>query len=194
MTASKRSLVERFIVAAFVVPLFLGGCAAGTNMIAKDAKPPLAVKSDRAVLVIVRTTSFMGGYVVNNYLDGKLIGQTQFKSYFTTDVKPGTHYVISRADNTDAARINFEAGRIYFLQQGIYPGWNATTRYSPMTLNDAKKELAEASYLIYDTQRPGNDMSDKDFKEAKGDFEKENKEDPTRYKDVIEYKGHKLSK
>jgi uncharacterized protein DUF2846 len=174
--------------------LVLCSCAAGTHMVAKDPRPALTARSDRAVLVIVRTSIAYGGYGINNYLDGKLIGQTQGKSYFMTDVKPGTHYLMSRADNIDTARLKFEAGRIYFLQQGIYPGWDATARFSPMTPDDAKLEIQEASYLVYDRQKPGGDLPGKDYDKAKDDFDKENLEDPTQHKDILDYRGYKPGK
>jgi hypothetical protein len=171
-----------------ILPAFLWSCAAGTHMIAKEGKPSISAKSDKAVLVIMRTTSFGWGYVVDNFLDGKMIGQTQGKMFFITDVKPGVHYVISHADNTDTARLNLEAGKIYLLQQGIYPGWNAVTRFSPMTTEEFAKEVQEAAYVVYDTQKPGKDMSDKDFKEAKDDFEKEVKNGE--HTDTLQIKGY----
>lgn len=42
----------------------------------KETKPSLTTKSKMAVLVVIRLTSSGAGYVINNYLDGKLIGQT----------------------------------------------------------------------------------------------------------------------
>lgn len=171
-----------------ILPVFPGGCASGIHMIAKEGKPAISAKSDKAVLVIIRTTSFGWGSVVDNYLDGKMIGQTQGKMFFVTDVTPGAHYVISHADNTDTARLKFESGRIYLLQQGIYPGWNITTRFSPITPEEFAKEAQEATFVVYDTQHPGKDMSDKDVKEAKDDFEKEVKNGE--HKDTLQIKGY----
>jgi hypothetical protein len=176
------------LCAVLVLPLYLGGCVTGTHMITKEGRPAISAKSDKAVLVIIRTTSFGWGYVVDNYLDGKMIGQTQGKMFFVTDVTPGVHYVISHADNTDTARLNFEHGKIYLLQQGIYPGWNATTRYSPMTTEEFAQQVKEATYVVYDTQHPGKDMSDKDYKEAREDFEKEVKNGE--HKDTLQIKGY----
>jgi hypothetical protein len=161
-------------------------------MITMDTKPSLAAKSDKAVLVIVRTTSWGGGLVIDNYLDGKMIGQTRGKSFFIADVKPGEHFVMARAENVAAARINFEAGRIYFLDQSIYPGfWMARTGFSPMTAEEGKKQISESGcdYRVYDTNNPGPDMEAKDYNETKADFEKEVKEDPKRHKNILEYKG-----
>jgi hypothetical protein len=188
-SVSKGFVPKWFAVCALLIlPVILWSCVAGTHMIAKEGKPSISAKSDKAVLVIIRTTSFGWGNVVDNYLDGKMIGQTQGKMFFITEVKPGVHYVISHADNTDTARLNFEAGKIYLLQQGIYPGWNAVTRFSPMTTEEFAKEVQEATYVVYDTQKPGKDMSDKDFKEAKDDFEKEAKQGE--HKDTLQIKGY----
>jgi len=171
-----------------ILPIFLGGCVSGIHMIAKEGKPAISAKSNKALLVIIRTTSFGSGYVVDNYLDGIMIGQTQGKMFFITDVTPGVHYVVSHADNSDTARLKFESGKIYLLQQGIFPGWNITTRFSPVTVDEFAQQVKEATYVVYDTQHPGKDMSDKDFKEAKEDFEKEIKNGE--HKDVLQIKGY----
>ena len=188
-SASTRLLPKWFVLCVLLIlPAFLGGCAAGSHMIAKEGKPSVSAKSNMAVLVIIRTTSFGWGNLVDNYLDGKMIGQTQGKMFFVTDVTPGVHYVVSHADNTDTARLKFESGKIYLLQQGIYPGWNITTRFSPITAEEFAKEVQEATFVVYDTQHPGKDMSDKDFKEAKDDFEKEVKNGE--HKDILQIKGY----
>jgi hypothetical protein len=188
-SAAKMICMKRFLLGAlFVLPLVLGGCIAKTHMIAHESKPVIKPKSDKAILVIIRTTAFGGGNVVDNYLDGKMIGQTQGKVFFITEVKPGVHYVMSHADNTDTARLNFTAGKIYLLEQGIYPGWNITTRYSPMTPWEFAEQVQEANYVVYDTKNPGKDMLDKDFKEAKENFEKEVKQ--SEHIDTLQIKGY----
>ena len=171
-----------------ILPVFLGGCASGIHMIAQEGKPAISAKPSKALLVIIRTTSFGWSNIVNNYLDGKMIGQTQGKMFFITEVTPGVHYVISHADNTDAARLKFETNKIYLLQQGIFPGWNITTRFSPITTGEFAKEVQETKFVVYDTQHPGKDMSEKDLKEAKEDFEKEAK--GGEHKDVLQIKGY----
>jgi hypothetical protein len=171
-----------------ILPVCLGGCVSGIHMIAKEGKPAISAKSNKALLVIIRTTSYGWGSIVNNYLDGKMIGQTQGKMFFITEVTPGVHYVISHADNTDTARLKFESGKLYLLQQGIYPGWNITTRFSPITSDEFAQQVKEATYVVYDTQHPGQDMSEKDLKEAKNDFEKEVKSGE--HKDILQIRGY----
>ncbi len=61
-----------------------------------------------------------------------------------------------------------------------------------MTADVAMKEINNSGcdFRLYDAKNPGEDMSDKDFQEAKADFEKEVKEDPARHKDILEYHGY----
>ncbi len=200
----RKAVARRLTLAAvFLAPLFLGACG-GYHMITRDAKPSdYAVKSQKATLVIIRSTNWSGsvgtitvgpGPIVTNYLDKKMIGQTRGKSYFVTAVKPGAHYVMAQSQNTAVAHLNFEAGKIYILQQLLFPSLNPfnnipRTGFTPMTPGDFLKENKDAEFLVYDTQHPGAEMPEKDFKEAKKDFETEAREDPGRHKDTLQYRG-----
>ncbi len=183
-----RKLMVVVVLATLVV---LAACGGGAkHMTLMETKPRIAVKKDKAVLVIVRTTSLGGAIAIDNYLDGKMIGQTKGKSYFVTDVNPGSHYVMAHAENWAAARINFAAGRVYFLNQMITIGvWAPRTGFSPMSVKDGLEQSNESGcdYLVYN--KPGENMSAEDYKGVKDDFEKEVKEDPGRHKDTLEYKG-----
>lgn len=56
-----------------------------------------------------------------------------------------------------------------------------------MTVDEFAKEVQEATYVVYDTQHPCKDMTDKDLKEAKDDFDKEEKNG--KHKDILQIKG-----
>lgn len=190
--AAKKSVVKMLVLLiVFGLTIFLTACGGPKHMITMDVKPTIAPKSDKAVLVIARTTSIGFAVTIENYLDKKLIGQTKGKSYFITDVTPGKHYVMGHAENWATAGINFEAGKMYVLNQDIRMGvWMARTGFSPLTWNDAMKEINESGmeYRVYDIKNPGEDMSDKDFNDARDDFEKEVKEGE--HKDIVDYKGY----
>jgi hypothetical protein len=172
-----------------VLTIILSSCG-GIHMIKEDIKSPLAVKHGKAVLVIMRTASFYGDTSIKNYLDGKYIGGNKDNCYFMTDVKPGVHYVTADGGNKDTVRMNFEAGRIYFLRQGVVPGvFRSFTQYFPMTLQDALHEAQAIDYIVYDAQHPGNDLSQKDYEAEKKDYEESVKKDPSHRKDVAQYKG-----
>jgi hypothetical protein len=179
------------LLVLLLMPVLLVACGGPKHMITMDVKPTIAPKPDKAVLVIARTTSMAFGVTIENHLDRKLIGQTKGKSYFITDVQPGQHYVMGHAENWATARINFEPGKIYFLNQDIRMGvWMARTGFTPLTADEAAKQLNEEGmeYRVYDTKNPGEDMSDKDFNEAKSDFEDEVKKGEQ--KDIVNYKGY----
>jgi hypothetical protein len=185
----KKNAGISLLVSVLLLSLLISGCAK-FNMVNKETKPTLLVKRSKAVLVIVRSTLFNSGDIISNYLDGKMIGQTQTRSYFITEVKPGMHYLTAKASNKDTARIHFEAKKIYFLEQGVFPGYSSsTTRFSPLQLQDALAQINDAAYIVYETKDPSNDMTDKEFQDAKKDYEKEIKEDPASHYDVRQYKG-----
>jgi len=190
ISVAKSVLKKLMFSLLFVMPVFLTACGGPKHMITIDVKPKIAPKTDKAVLVIARTTSFGAGVTIENYLDKKLIGQTKGKSYFITDVAPGQHYVMGHAENWATARINFEASRVYFLNQDIRMGvWMARTGFSPMSAEEGLKQINESGsdYRVYDNNNPGEDMSDKDFNEVKDDFEKEVKQGE--HKDILDYHG-----
>ncbi len=164
------------------------------HMMDTSEKPRLAVKPDKAILVIIRPSTIVAPIqVFGDYIDGKMVGETRNKTYIVTEVQPGVHYVMGKAQNMATARINFEAGRIYFLKQDANRGWGyPRTSYSPLLLDEAKKQLSDEGYgyLAYDAQHPGDDLSSNAYETTKGDFEREIHEDPARYKAILEYRGY----
>jgi hypothetical protein len=193
ISAKKLAEMTFLLLVLLTLPFFLIACGP-KHMITQDVRPPLVAKSDKALLVIVRTMGFYAKRAVfDNYLDKIMIGQTQGKSYFITDVAPGEHYVMGHAENWSSARINFEAGRIYILHQLIFPGaWTIRTGFSPMTAEVGLEQIYESGcdYFVYDTNNPGEDMSEDNYQKAKEDFENEVKEDPGRHKNTLEYRGY----
>ena len=194
IAVASRSAIARksLFVGLLLIAGFLTACGGPKHMVTMETKPRIAPKPDKAVLVIVRTTSIGFAVAFNNYLDGKFIGQTQGKCYFITEVTPGTHYVMANAENWAAARIKFEANRVYFLHQLVTMGvWKARTGFSVLSVQDAMQQINESGcdYRVYDRKNPAEDMSSKEFEEIKADFEKEVKEDPGRHKDTLEYRG-----
>ncbi len=176
----------------FVAALcFLCASCGEFYMLKQNAKPQIKPSDTRAKLVIVRGTSFGFAVKIDNFLDGKFIGQTQGKSYFITDVDPGIHYVIGAAENNSCARLNFEAGKVYYLLQAIYPGiMFARTGFGTQKPDEAEKDIQDCKYLIIDPAKKAEDMKKDDYDKTVADFDREAKEDPNRHKDVLEYKGY----
>jgi len=176
--------------ATLAVSLSLFSCSALQKyMIKQSDNPPLTVKPDVARLLIIRTSS--SGESMN-YLDGKAIGCTIGKSYFITDAVPGVHYLMGKAENLAVMRLSLEAGKIYVIQQTLRVGfWSDRTSFEILTPKELKHEILQEKcrFVVFDAQKAYPDLSEKDFQESKEDFEKEVKEDPSKYKSTLGYKG-----
>ncbi len=158
-------------VLLFSVPAFFS-CGGPSYMIKMDKSPrasSIMPKPGKAALVITRTTSFGSLVEFKTYLDRKLIGVTKGKSYFAkTDIEPGTKYVISWAENGEAVKVHFKANTVYFLQHNVSIGvWQARV---VMDAPNAKKldsgELEGCTYYKYDNTKPGEDLSEVDYKDV----------------------------
>ena len=181
---TKKSAFDKFMVMMlFAIPVFLVACGGPQHMITKDVNAHLAIKPNKAVLVIGTTTSGLRAF--DFYIDGKMIGQTKGKSFFITDVEPGMRYVMARAEKISTEKIKFEAGRIYFL------AWDSRIAFAPLTLDEGLNMMSESDrvYLEYNIQNPGKDLSQKDYQEAINVFAEEVRVDPKSHKKFLEYTG-----
>ena len=178
------------IILLMVSMALVAGCAT-TQMIKPEQPPEFAATSDSALLVIVRDTFLGGGIVFWNYLDAKFIGETMGKTYFMTRVQPGEHYVVSATENTGVAHLNFQAGKHYFLRQGVTMGlWRArTSGFFPMTAEETKKAVRNCTYLQLDTSKTFPDMEPALYQKAIEEYNSGVKENPDGYKELLEYKG-----
>jgi len=178
------------IVLILVCLALLSGCAT-TQMLKPEQPPQLSAKPDAALLVIVRDAFIGNAIVFWNYLDGKFIGETMGKTYFITHVPPGEHYVVVTTENTATAHLNFEAGKRYFLYEGVTMGmWRArTSGFSPMTADDAQKSIGSCTYLELDPSKPFPDMDPALYQKAIEEYEADVKANAEAYKEMLEYKG-----
>lgn len=182
--------MKRLALLSFCVFL-LSGCAT-THMVTRDTGPEITAKPDAANLVIIRDTFFGGGIVFWNYLDGKLIGETKGRSYFVTNVTPGPHYVVVATENTAVAHLNFQAGKTYYLHEGVVIGvWRArTSGFEPMTYQQAMESMKECSFLELDAAKTAEDMDPTLYKTAIAEYNADVKQNPEAFKSILGYKGY----
>lgn len=181
--------MKRFVFLMVCVAL-LSGCAS-TQMLQPQQQPELVAKPDKALLVILRDTYFGGGIVFWNYLDDQFIGETMGNTYFVTDVEPGQHYVVVETENTCVADLTFEAGKRYFLRQGIAMGmWRArTSGYSPVSAEEAMKSVNGLKYLQIDPDRELKKIDPVVYRQAIEEYKADVKANPDAYREMLEYKG-----
>ena len=170
--------------------LFLISCG-GLSMIEKEA--PTEIKADpaNAKLVIYRGTSFGFAIKLDNYLDEKFIGQTKGKSFFITTVTPGEHYIVASGENNSCAKVNFEAGKVYYLLQAIFPGiMKARTGFIGSNPEKFEKDKADLTYFVLAEGEDYPEIDKDDYKETVNDHEKELQEDPDKHKDTAKLEGY----
>lgn len=114
-----RTLHTLLIVAT---ALFFVSCGNDFSMTRHKQKPQIVPDSEKATLVIYRGTSFGYGMTMATYLDNRFVGQTRGGSYFVTKAEPGVRQITGIAEKNIHHQLTLEAGKIYYINQGIYPG------------------------------------------------------------------------
>lgn len=164
----------KLAVMAAVSVLALTACGGLKYMVKKDGAGPTAASvqpvAGKAALVVARTTAFGGAVPFATYLDKDFIGYTAGKSYFTkTDIEPGEHHVISWAENGQAVKVNFEAGKTYYLLQNVSMGVMRARVVSVATdarALDQSGELSSCQYYEFKPEEKPEGLSDADYKDV----------------------------
>lgn len=178
------------VYALFLLPLFLMSCG-NFYMIEQKTRPEIKADMENATLVIYRGTNFGFAVTIDNFVDKQFVGQTKGKSYFIAKVSPGEHYVIGASENNCCAKITFEAGKVYYLLQGIYPGvMFARTGYAGSDPESFEKDVSDLAYFVYDTGKGAPTLEEDTYKQTIADHEKESQEEPDRHKDTANLKGY----
>lgn len=182
--------MKRVFVMMMIWIALVTGCAT-TQMLKPEQAPPLTPAPDSALLVIVRDAWVGSAIVFWNYVDGKLIGETQGKTYIVAKVDPGPHYVVAATENTGVAHFDFQAGKRYFLKQGIAMGvWRArTSGFLPMTAQEAQEAIKGCTYLELDPKVAGPAMEAALYQKAIDEYNADIKANPEGYKELLGYKG-----
>ena len=131
----------------------------------------------KAALVVARTTSWGGRITFDTYLEREMIGATRGKGYFIkTDITPGAHYVISKAENWETVKIAFEPGRVYYILEVVRMGMlRARLSKQLLTPADLKQTIDDGcKLLVYDGTGPS--LDGEDYEGAVADYEREVKE------------------
>ena len=187
--------MKRFVLLLPLI-LLLSACSGPSYMIQKEDK--LDIRTVRPVpgksgLVVARTSSFGAAIEFDTFLDRKMIGVTKGRGYFIKkDVEPGLHYVIARAETHEAGKIVFEPDTMYYIHQSPRMGWwRARITLTPVTPEYLLQEMDESCALLeYDAKNPGEDLTEKDYKETVIDYERETTEGM--HKEFTDYKGVKV--
>ena len=82
-------------------------------------------KSDKAALYVYRNENFGAAIRMTVLLDGRVLGDTAAKTYLYTEIDPGSHRLVSKAENDSTLDFTAVAGRIYYVWQEVKMGFIA---------------------------------------------------------------------
>lgn len=119
----------------------------------KTQHPTPDAPPDKAMIYVMRTS--MLGYKINSKLavDGKWMGMNRGKTYFFFTLEPGEHFFCSEAENQDYLALTVEAGKTYYLKQGVEPGmWKARTDLRVMPDKEGKEKLKDLNLSVFEVK------------------------------------------
>lgn len=77
---------------------------------------------DKALVYVIRPTSFGAAITMRVTCNEKEIGTTGAKRFLYTTLQPGTHRLVSHSENDDELVLIAEAGKTYYIHQKIKMG------------------------------------------------------------------------
>lgn len=177
--------MKKMLLMLVVFALIIAGCS---NMVAA-VKPDIMAKPDKAVLIIVRDSFVFSSSVFQNYLDGKLIGETTGKTWFATEVSPGRHYIVVTGGINKVALIDFQPGKIYSLHENAYWGpWRAQPRdFWPLSYVETVETIKFCEYLEY--YGKGRDLDPSYYQSIIEQHDAEMKNNPELFQAFQQYAG-----
>ncbi|WP_394835405.1 DUF2846 domain-containing protein [Pendulispora rubella] len=105
--------MKLFLLLAMV--LFVG-CSAHSDYM-QAGTPPAPPTAEAATVVFIRPSGYAGGQLMT-VLDanGRFLGDSLPKSYFSVKVPPGEHVFVVWGENTGALRANVVGGKTYYVE------------------------------------------------------------------------------
>jgi hypothetical protein len=116
--------LRRTIVLLLAVATAVCGCSAvgkappELDLEAKQLVPP----EGKALVYIVRPSDFGRSVKFKVTVDGEYIGATGGSRFIYAVLEPGSHLIVSKAENASELAIVLEAGQTYYLEQKIQMG------------------------------------------------------------------------
>jgi hypothetical protein len=109
--------------------------------------------ADKALVYVMRPTMFGMAIQTKLAVDGDWKGVNRGNTYFYFTLPPGEHYFCSTAENKSVLTLSVEAGKTYYLQQGIRPGFiKAQNELEVMDADKAKDKLKNLNLSTWDTK------------------------------------------
>jgi hypothetical protein len=180
-----------FILPAF--SLFITSCTA--PLLYEKTAPEIKAPADKALCVVIRHTKIFGNYSPF-WVDSKLVSGTTGGTITTFEVDPGSHLIITKVSIKAKVKLNFQAGKVYYILQTAYavPLIGVMTSLCAMPANEAVEILEkEKGSIKYSRTNPAfdqKDLTEKDVNAENTDYTEWAAKNPEKAKAEAEYPGY----
>jgi len=195
------------VVSLCAVGLFILGCE--PFLLYEATLPEFSAPGEKALCVMIRPsqqgmkalnmvmgTGFDANALAKVYVDGKLVGGLTQNCVTSFEVDPGEHLVMSYVKTMSKIRYNFQAGKVYYISQGLMPipfvGTGQVCK--PMTPDEYKAKLADnqgaLQYTKLNPNVPPENLDADDVEDELKDWKKWAEKEPAEAKAEIEYPGY----
>ncbi len=181
-----------------LVSLILVGCAPPLLQY-EEQLPSLKASADKALCVVLRPTDKIGSMVIPIYVDENLISGTLGNTITSFDVGTGEHLVIAKSGTTDRVKFNFQAGKVYYLREDVWPLPLVVNGLSlePISADEATALIEqEKGKLKYVERNPKCALNNRDnlgaskVQSLREDWQKWADKNPEKAKKQTEYPGY----
>lgn len=97
----------------------------------------ITIPEGKALIYIIRTSAFGFAIKFKVFIDNELIGYTKGKNYLYAYLDPGSHQILSKAENKGLLKLNVEAGKTYYVKQKV--GFGFIKARNKLALLDPEK-------------------------------------------------------
>lgn len=196
------------VACAVTAGLLVVGC--GEPFLLYDAAiPEFSAPEGKALCVMIRPsqegmkalnmvmgTGFDANALAKVYVDGNLVAGLTQNTVASFEVEPGEHLVLSYVKTMSKIRYNFQAGKVYYISQGLMPipfvGTGQVCK--PMTPDEYRSKLADnQGALRYSKLNPVvavENLDPKDVEKELKDWQKWAEKNPEEAKVETEYPGY----
>ncbi len=143
--------MKKILVLIYVsLAILIAGCSSipMASVDTDSQAKAFVVKSDRSTIYIYRDELFGAAIQMPVSINGKSLGKTGSKTYFSLDVPPGKYTILSSAENESTFVLQTEAGKNYFIWQEVKMGLLYARNILQMVSDDRGKAGVNQCKLI----------------------------------------------
>lgn len=142
------------------------------------------IEADKALVYVIRPTSFGFGVDTWTFCDDKFIGMNRGKSYFYASIDPGRHLIWTKSENISPMEMSFEKGRVYYFAEHILMGaFAARVKLEPISEEEGKALIEKHEFKMLapteDGVRRGEAVAAKHYAKAQENWEKRKRKEET---------------